>query len=93
MAQQPQAKKQTNYEAIREKNYVAPGSPQHEAMVSVGYSMTSEEAKAIVADWEKDHKSWPLEEVRKARAMLAALGTKPVAVSTDPGWQRSTTEE
>jgi hypothetical protein len=93
MAQEAKVKKQTNYEAIREQNYVAPGSAQHESMLSIGYNLTVDEAKTIISDWEKDHKSWPLEEVRKARAFLAALSTKPVAVSTDPGWQRSTNEE
>ena len=66
---------------------IKPGTPEMEHYLSIGYGMTMEEAEAIVGDWQKDHQSWPLEEVRKARAMIAAYHAKPEPVSNRPAWR------
>lgn len=89
----PTQAKPTIAEALRAKNYVKPGSEQHLQLLQTGYSMTLDEAKAVVADWEKDHKSYPLEEVRKARALIAAATAVPVPIDTEPGWKRTRAEE
>ena len=58
------------------------GSPQHEALLGLGYGgMTKETAKQIIAERSKDPHLWPLAEEQKARAFLAALSTKPVVMS------------
>lgn len=80
-------KQMTQAEALK-KNYVKPGSPEHKTMLEIGYGMSLDDAKIIVAEWEKDHKSWPLEEYRKAKAMIEAAGAVPVAVDKTPGWKR-----
>lgn len=92
MAQQPVKKQQTVLETIREANHVEFGSPQHLLQLEAAYGMTKEEAELMIKDWEKDHTSYPLGEVRKARAMLEAMKAKPVAVSTDAGWRREVVE-
>ena len=57
-------------------------------MVEAGYGISIEDARRIIADWEKNPASWPYEQVQKARGAIAAYETDAIAVSTDPGWQR-----
>ena len=66
---------------------IKPGTPEMEQYLAVGYDLSVSDAKAIIADWEKDHSSWPLDEVKKARAMLAAYNAKPEPVSSRPAWR------
>jgi len=66
---------------------IKPGTPEMAEYLAAGYQMTIDEAEAIIADWEKDHRSWPLEEVRKARAMLAAYQASPEPVSNRSAWR------
>ncbi len=77
----------THAEALK-KNYVKPGSERHRMLVEAGYQMTLEEAKVIVEEWNKDHKSWPLEEYKKAKAMLEAVTATPQVIDPEPGWHR-----
>lgn len=74
-------------EALR-LNYIKPGSKEHLALLEGSYGMTLEEAKIIVADWEKDHQAYPLEEVRKAKAMIEAAKATPQVIDREPGWKR-----
>lgn len=77
--------KPTMLEAAQRQS-IKPGTPEMEAYLGAGYGMSIKEAEAIVAEWEKDHKAWPLEEMRKARAMLEAYRAKPVAIDRSPAW-------
>lgn len=77
----------TTADALK-RNYIKPGSPEHMQMLELGYGMTLEEAKIIVTDWEKDHQAYPLEEVRKAKAMIAASKAVPAVIDPTPGWKR-----
>lgn len=81
-------KVQTVEEALKEQNYIPYGSERHQAMIEGAYGMTVAEAKLIVKEWEADHKNYPLDEVKRARAVLAAASAKPVPTSTRPGWKR-----
>lgn len=76
-----------------QRQTIHPGTPEMENYLAAGYGLTIDEAKTIVQEWEKDHRSWPLEEVRKAKAMLAAFNAKPRAIDTEPAWQRDESEE
>jgi hypothetical protein len=64
-----------------------PGSPELEALLGTGYNMTREEAEKIIAEREKNPTAWSLDDVKKARAFLAALNTSPIAVSKKPHWK------
>ena len=81
-------KKQKLADALREKNYVQPGSAKHEQMVEVGYQMTKEKAETIIKERKANPQSWPYEMQEKAEAFLAQLKAKPEVVSTKPGWTR-----
>ncbi len=87
MDNQTQPKKITLAEALKQ-NYIKPGSEAHQQLIEAGYQMTLADAEMIVKEWEKDHKSWPLDEVKKAKAMLAAAQSIPQVIDTDPGWHR-----
>lgn len=63
------------------------GGPQHEALLASGYGMSAEDARRIIKEREANPALWPYEEYQKARALLAALKTKPVAVSTRQPWR------
>lgn len=64
-----------------------PRSKELADLLASGYRMTIEEAKQIVAERDKDHTSWPFEEYRKAKAMLAAFEAEPQVISTRKPWQ------
>jgi len=67
---------------------IKPGTPEMENYLSAGYGgMTLEEANAIIGDWEKDHKTWDIAEVRKARAFIAAYNATPEPISTRKAWR------
>ncbi|MBU2685680.1 MAG: hypothetical protein KKF27_20755 [Gammaproteobacteria bacterium] len=64
------------------------GSPEHEALLQTGYGMTADEARKIIKERDADPVRWPLEEYRKARAMLEALAVKsPKPSSTRQPWR------
>lgn len=69
-------------------NVIKPKTPELQAMLERGYQMSMDDAKRMIADWEKNPQSWPLQDVKNARAMIAAFETAPVAVDETPGWQR-----
>ena len=56
---------------------VQPGTPEMEALLQAGYGMTIEEARKIIKERDEDPVRWPLEEYRKAQAMLAAYTAGP----------------
>jgi len=64
------------------------GTPEMAQLVEGGYAMSVEEAEKILADWEKNPQTWPLDMVQKARGCIAAFTTDPVVVSEKPGWKR-----
>ena len=64
---------------------IEPGSKAMEQYLSVGYGMTVDQAKLIIAERDKNPALWPYEEYKKAKAMLAAFDAKPVAVSKRKG--------
>ena len=67
---------------------IKPGTPEMESFLGAGYDgMTLEEANAIIGDWEKDHKTWDIAEVRKARAFMAAYSATPEPISTRRPWR------
>lgn len=67
---------------------VAFGSKEHEAILAGAYGMSREEAEAIIKERDADPLTHPYEEYKKAKAMLAALKSKPRAISKKPGWKR-----
>jgi len=66
---------------------IKPGSAEHEAMLQAGYGMTIEEAKKIIKERDENPQTWPLEEYRKAQAMIEAFGAKPEVLSTKEPWR------
>lgn len=64
------------------------GTPEHAALLQVGYGMTIEDAKQLIADRERDPHLVPWEEFKKAQAMLQAFEAKPQVVNPKPGWRR-----
>jgi len=85
-----QLKPMTSGEALK-KNFIKPGSEKHVMLLETGYGITLADAAQIVSEWEKDHKAWPLEEVKKARALLEAAKATPKVIDTEPGWKRERT--
>ena len=70
--------------------HVKPKTPQAEALLQVGYGLTVAECKAIIKERDANPVTWPLEEYRKAQAMLAAYNTEtPQPSSTRAGWHRT----
>lgn len=92
MAKSDQPKTMTMTEAARQQS-IKPGTPEMETFLQAGYGMTIADAKLIVEEWTKDHKSWPLEEKRRAEAMLAAYTAVPRAIDTAPAWTRDELED
>jgi hypothetical protein len=69
--------------------FVAPGSPEHEAMLSGGYGgMTREKAETIIRERKENPATHPYDRMELAEAFLAALGAKPVVIATNDGWRR-----
>jgi hypothetical protein len=65
-------------------------TPQMEALLQAGYGMTVQEAQAIIKERDADPVRWPLEEYRKAQALLAAYNAKDLRPSsTRAGWRRT----
>ena len=69
--------------------HVKPKTAQMEALLQAGYGMTVAEAKTILKERKDNPAMWPLEEARKAEAMLAAYEATPVVISTRAGWHRT----
>jgi hypothetical protein len=69
--------------------HVKPRTPQAEALLQAGYGMTIAEAKTIIKERKENPAMWPLEEARKAEAMLAAYEATPRVISTRAGWHRT----
>lgn len=65
------------------------GSKEHENLLEAGYGMTKEKAETIIKERQADPHTHPYELYEKAQALLGALGTKPVAIDTKPGWKRT----
>ena len=57
--------------------------------LSIGYGMTLEEAKEIIAERKNDPNSHPYKRYRDAQAFLQAYTATPQVISTTPGWKRS----
>lgn len=90
MAKQPV--KQTLAEALREKNFVKVGTPEHERLVEAGYGMTREKAETIIRERKENPASWPYDLFEKAQAFLAQLKAQPVPIDPEPGWHRERVE-
>jgi hypothetical protein len=56
---------------------VLPGTPEMEALLQAGYGMSVAEAQKIIKERDENPVAWPLEEYRKAQAMLAAYNATP----------------
>ena len=69
--------------------HIKPKTVQMEALLQAGYGMTVEEAKTILKERKENPVAWPLEEARKAQAMLAAYEATPQVISTRAGWRRT----
>ena len=70
--------------------HVLPKTPQAEALLMVGYDLTVAECEAIIKERKADPATYPLDELRKAQAMLAAYNTDtPKPSSTRLGWHRT----
>jgi hypothetical protein len=68
---------------------VKPKTAQAEALLQSGYGLTVKESEAIIKERDANPQTWPLEEYRKAQAMLAAYNaTSRQPSSTRRGWQR-----
>ncbi len=66
------------------------GSKQHEIMISIGYDgMMLADAKTIIKERAEKPELWPWEQFKRAQAVIAANGAKPIVVSTRAGWKRS----
>ncbi len=65
-----------------------PGSKELEALLAAGYGMDKEKAQLIIKERADNPLLWPYEELQKAEAFMAALTTKPRAISSTPGWRR-----
>jgi len=72
--------------------HVEPKTIQAEALLQSGYGFTVKEAETIIKERDADPVRWPLEEYRKAQAMLQAYHAKPEQrkpSSTRAGWRRT----
>ena len=68
---------------------VKPKSVELEALLQTGYDLTVKEAESIIKERAANPQAYPLEEARKAQAMLAAYNaTNPKPSSTRQGWRR-----
>lgn len=65
------------------------GSPQHLTMLEVGYGMSTDDARSIIKEREQNPALHSYEDVKKAKAMLAAANpTNLNPSSSRPGWKR-----
>ena len=70
--------------------HVKPGTIEAEALLHAGYGLTVKECETIIKEREADPVRWPLEEARKAQAMLAAYNAKNFQPSSSrSGWHRT----
>ena len=68
---------------------VKPKSVELEALLQTGYDLTVKEAESIIKERAANPQAYPLEEARKAQAMLAAYNaTNLKPSSTRQGWRR-----
>jgi UDP:flavonoid glycosyltransferase YjiC (YdhE family) len=77
------ADKLVNYDEIAKVEY---GSAQHAMSLEIGYQMSVAEAEEIIKEGAKDKPRVSLDDVKKAKAMLAALHTVPVVVARRDMW-------
>lgn len=84
-----EAQKQDQITALEEAQpQIKPGTKGHANFLAAGYGMTIEEAETIIKERDDNPMRWPLEEYRKAKAMLAAYKAKPQVISTTPAWRQ-----
>jgi hypothetical protein len=63
-------------------------SPELEQFLATGLGMDKKEAEDILAAYKENPLSVTPDERKRATSYLAALKTKPVAISKKPGWKR-----
>lgn len=66
---------------------VKPGTVQMDALLQSGYGISVADAKKIIKERDEDATRWPLEEYRKAEAVLAAYTAKPEPSSPKLPWR------
>ena len=70
--------------------HVKPKTKEAEALLMAGYDLSVEECGKIIKERDENPLAWPLEEYRRAGAMLAAYNTKtPTPSSKRSGWHRT----
>lgn len=70
--------------------HVKPKTEEMEALLMAGYGFSVNDAKTIIKERDANPQSWPLDEYRKAKAMLAAYEAKDVRPSSQRlGWTRT----
>ena len=89
-----QASAMTNDDKIKAledaQPHVKPKTVEMEALLQAGYGLTVKEAETIIKERDADPVHWPLEEYRKAQALLAAYNAKtPTPSSNRAGWHRT----
>jgi len=72
----------------RSVDCIQPGSQAMDDLLAVGYGMSVAEARTIIKERDENPHSWPYEEYKKAKAMLAAFEAEPQVISETPGWVR-----
>lgn len=77
----------TTTDALK-KNFIAPGSKEHIALLESGYGMSIEKARQIIKERKENPLLWPYDLYEKAENMLAALAAKPQVIDPTPGWRR-----
>ena len=68
-----------------------PGSPELERFLSAGYPDigTEEHAKELLETRKANPALVPFEQAERAKAFIAALHAKPIAIDTEPGYRRT----
>jgi len=84
----------TNEDKIKQleaaQPHVLPETVEAEALLQSGYGFTVKECEAIIKERKEDPVRWPLEEARKAQAMLDAYHAKKREPSSKrQGWHRT----
>jgi hypothetical protein len=88
-----QARHATNADKIKAledaQPHIKPKTAQLESLLQAGYGMSVAEAKTVLKERAEDPARWPLEEARKAQAMLAAYEATPQVISKRQPWRRT----
>jgi len=67
---------------------IKPGTKAMDALLQTGYGMSVTDAEKIIKERDANPMAWPLEEYRKAQALLAAFKAKPKPTARRKGWKR-----